>query len=133
MKDYNSIPFKNKAIDRLTRNTTVVPGTQDNPTMIKEVTINPSNLNYEMQKNPRGVVNSLSLTKVNKKDQYNGNLMGVKPKVEKKPKHKLDQGLKEVLGTMGGLAGFAMYANLKDIKSKSERKIYRDSWENREK
>ena len=37
MKDYNSIPFKNKAIDRLTRNTTIVPGTQ-----IKEVKVTPS-------------------------------------------------------------------------------------------
>ena len=37
MKDYNSIPFKNKAIDRLTRNTTIVPGTQ-----IQEVKVTPS-------------------------------------------------------------------------------------------
>lgn len=37
MKDYNSIPFKNKSIDRLTRNTTIIPDTQ-----IKEVTITPS-------------------------------------------------------------------------------------------
>lgn len=37
MKDYNSIPFKNKAIDRLTRNTTIAPGTQ-----IQEVKVTPS-------------------------------------------------------------------------------------------
>jgi len=36
MKDYNSIPFKNKAIDRLTRNTTIAP------TQIKEVKVTPS-------------------------------------------------------------------------------------------
>lgn len=37
MKDYNSIPFKNKAIDRLTRNTTIDPSTQ-----IQEVKVTPS-------------------------------------------------------------------------------------------
>ena len=44
MKDYNSIPFKNKAIDRLTRNTTIIPDsmTARPDTKFKEVTVKPS-------------------------------------------------------------------------------------------
>jgi hypothetical protein len=44
MKDYNSIPFKNKAIDRLTRNTTIIPDSMivRPDTKFKEVTVKPS-------------------------------------------------------------------------------------------
>jgi len=44
MKDYNSIPFKNKAIDRLTRDTTIIPDSMivRPDTKFKEVTVKPS-------------------------------------------------------------------------------------------
>lgn len=44
MKDYNSIPFKNSAIDRLTKNTTIIPDsmTARPDTIFQEVTVKPS-------------------------------------------------------------------------------------------
>jgi hypothetical protein len=44
MKDYNSIPFKNKDIDRLTRNTTIITDSMiaRPDTKFKEVTVKPS-------------------------------------------------------------------------------------------
>ena len=81
MKDYNSIPFKNKAIDRLTKNTTIVPGTQYEGTQLKEVKVtpNPKDISWQKSMNPRGEAYSLYPTKIAQRDQSNDKLVDSRP------------------------------------------------------
>lgn len=73
MKDYNSIPFKNKAIDRLTRNTTIVPGTQ-----LKEVKVTPANITYDQSVNPMKLAQPKVAT-ISQRDQSNDKLVDSRP------------------------------------------------------
>ena len=145
MKDYNSIPFKNKAIDRLTNNTTIVPGTQNNGTQIQEVKVtpNPKDVSWQKSMNPRGVAYPLYPTKITSKNYYDtlGSLVDNRPyketpeyeadkakaKAAKKQKSKNDAIVSAgILGSFLGMAGGTL---LQDLGSKSERKARRESRE----
>ena len=73
MKDYNSIPFKNKAIDRLTRNTTIVPGTQ-----LKEVKVTPANITCDQSVNPMKLAQP-KVARISQRDQSNDKLVDSRP------------------------------------------------------
>lgn len=81
MKDYNSIPFKNKAIDRLTKSTTIVPGTQYEGTQLKEVKVtpNPKDISWQTSMNPKGEAYSLYPTKIAQRDKSNDKLVDSRP------------------------------------------------------
>jgi len=78
MKDYNSIPFKNKAIDRLTRNTTIVPGTQNKGTQIQEVKVTPANITYDQSGNPMKLA-SPKVARISQRDQSNDKIVDSRP------------------------------------------------------
>jgi len=139
MKDYNSIPFKNKAIDRLTRNTTIVPGTQNNGTQIQEVKVtpNPKDVSWQKSMNPRGVAYPLYPTKIAQRDQSNDKLVDSRPyeetpeyeadkKMAKKPKVKNSFTEKMGLGTMLGASAYGVgemiRSTIEDIKLKKKYK-----------
>ena len=144
MKDYNSIPFKNKAIDRLTKSTTIVPGTQNNGTQIQEVKVtpNPKDISWQKSMNPRGVAYPLYPKRINKTYYETfGSLVDSRPyeetpeyeadkakaKAAKKQKSKNDAIVSAgILGSFLGMAGGSL---LQDLGSKSERKARRESRE----
>lgn len=143
MKDYNSIPFKNKSIDRLTKSTTIVPGTQNNGTQIQEVKVtpNPKDISWQKSMNPRGVAYPLYPTKIAQRDQSNDKLVDSRPyketpayeadkakaKAAKKQKSKNDAIVSA--GIVGSFLGIAGGSFLQDLGSKSERKARRESRE----
>lgn len=80
MKDYNSIPFKNKAIDRLTRNTTIVPGTQHEGTQLNEVKVTPASISYDQSNKSKGYDKTLMRPiKLDQRDQSNDKIVDSRP------------------------------------------------------
>jgi hypothetical protein len=80
MKDYNSIPFKNKAIDRLTKSTTIVPGTQYEGTQLKEVKVTPASISYDQSNNIQGYNKApMRPIKLDQRDQSNDKLVDSRP------------------------------------------------------